>query len=162
MKQYMVNEDQIKYLETLACQSMEIPELRFRPYHHKQDIEVLKKAIIEVLDTGFVSSELDIEVVLDRIDAWENGELQPSKQETVPQKGQHTITRGDYLKTLSCTDWKTTDNILSSLNIPLSGDAYHRLTRSLANYCKLGVVEKKNQHPGKCQYYRLTKDGEPG
>lgn len=40
-----------------------------------RDIAALKKAIIEVLDTGFESSELDMWLVLDRIDAWEKGEL---------------------------------------------------------------------------------------
>jgi len=41
----------------------------------KQDIEQLKQAVIEVLDTGFESSERDMVLVLDRIDVWEKGEL---------------------------------------------------------------------------------------
>jgi hypothetical protein len=40
-----------------------------------RDIEQLKKAIIEVLDTGFESSERDMVLVLDQIGAWEKGEL---------------------------------------------------------------------------------------
>jgi hypothetical protein len=45
----------------------------------ERDISALKKAIVEVLDTGFESSERDMVLVLDRIDAWEKGELR-SKQ----------------------------------------------------------------------------------
>lgn len=41
----------------------------------ERDTEQLKKAIIEVLDTGFESSERDMALVLDRIEAWERGEL---------------------------------------------------------------------------------------
>jgi hypothetical protein len=41
----------------------------------ERDIGALKKAIVEVLDTGFESSERDMVLVLDRIDAWEKGEL---------------------------------------------------------------------------------------
>ena len=44
-------------------------------FQSERDISALKKAIIEVLDTGFESSERDLELVMDRIDAWEKGEL---------------------------------------------------------------------------------------
>lgn len=46
------------------------------PSHSSQrDIEQLKTALVEVLDTGFESSERDLELVLDRITVWERGEL---------------------------------------------------------------------------------------
>lgn len=39
------------------------------------DVQLLKDAIVEVLDTGFESSERDMVLVLDRIDAWQKGQL---------------------------------------------------------------------------------------
>jgi len=44
------------------------------------DVQLLKDAIIEVLDTGFESSERDVILVLDRIDAWVKGELRTQEQ----------------------------------------------------------------------------------
>lgn len=50
------------------------------PAASEREIEQLKKAIVEVLDTGFESSERDMVLVLDRIDAWEKGELRQGEQ----------------------------------------------------------------------------------
>jgi hypothetical protein len=44
------------------------------------DIGALKKSIIEVLDTGFESSERDMELVLDRIAVWETNNLGVTEQ----------------------------------------------------------------------------------
>jgi len=51
------------------------------PARNDSDVQQLKDAIIEVLDTGFESSERDMVLVLDRIDAWQKGELRQQQGE---------------------------------------------------------------------------------
>ncbi len=80
-RQYILRERLVAEIEELLKDrnpaiSERIPRaLRSRPAPAAPNIESLKKAIIEVLDTGFESSEWDIALVLDRIDAWQKGEL---------------------------------------------------------------------------------------
>jgi len=94
MNQYIITEEQLSYFHEkllqvlkdlaeggytagncLTCIESMSNIVRSHPYQSERDIEQLKKAIIEVLDTGFESSERDLELVMDRIDAWEKGDI---------------------------------------------------------------------------------------
>jgi len=74
----MSQETQMYEMEKALQKNKEKQTLASHSSVHQQsdrDIEQLKQAIIEVLDTGFESSERDMVLVLDRIDVWEKGEL---------------------------------------------------------------------------------------
>ena len=74
-----VHEDVIEYFG-FCCPFCRDHMVRDDTYQSERDIEQLKKAIVEVLDTGFESSERDLMLVMDRIDAWEKGELRQVKE----------------------------------------------------------------------------------
>jgi hypothetical protein len=62
MNQYIITEEQIVSIEEHGWIDAfhTLDQVRSRPYQSERDIEQLKKAIVEVLDTGFESSESDL------------------------------------------------------------------------------------------------------